>query len=67
MLIRDIVEELLGIQRSTKKEGEISIRGSDNIRKDIHGLGTAKGILVCQFVLRSITNNDLSAETFGNT
>jgi hypothetical protein len=58
VIVGDIVEEFLGIQGSSQKQGQIPICGVDDVGDHINCFGSAKGILVREVILRSITNCD---------
>jgi len=60
------VEEFLRVKSSTKKQRQVPVGRSDDVRKDVDGLGTAEGILVRKFVLGAVSGDDLLAETFGD-
>jgi hypothetical protein len=64
MVVRHIVEELLGIKSTTKKQGKVSIRRLDDESNPIDGLPSIEGILVGQTVFDTLCYRHAQLECF---
>jgi hypothetical protein len=68
VVIRDIMEELLRIERASEQQRQIAIGRLDNIRNLIHRLPAVERILVRQAVLDPVRKRgELVAGTVGGT
>jgi hypothetical protein len=67
MVVGDIVEELLRIQRSAKKKSKVSISCLNNQGNQIHCICTRKGVLIRQPVLLFLAEPNLFSKGVGNS
>jgi hypothetical protein len=67
MVIRDIMEELLRIKGTAKKECQTTIGSLDNVGNLINGLTTIKRVIVRKTILDTFSSGHASLECFRNT
>ncbi len=66
VLVCDIVEELLRIERAAQKQCQIPVGGPNDVGENVDRFGATESILVGEFVLGPVAHDDLLAEAFGN-
>jgi hypothetical protein len=67
VIIRNIVEELLRIQRPSQEQSKISVSGLDDVRDLIHGLSAVKSIFVGQPVFDAVRERYSVAKSLCDT
>lgn len=60
MVVRDVVEELLSVQSSTKEESKVAILSFDDLSNERDCLSTVERVLICQTIFDPLgQRNDL--------
>lgn len=66
MVVRDVVEELLGVERTTEEEGEVPVGGFDDVGDLVDGVATVEGVGVDEAVLDALAEGNARLEGFGD-
>ena len=64
VLVRDIMEEFLRIQRASEEQGEIAVCGFYDVRNQRDGIFSGERVLVVQAILCLIGNIDSGSKAF---
>jgi hypothetical protein len=54
VVVSNVVEELLGVESSSEEEGEVSVRGLDDVGDFVHGVATVEGVLIDETVFETL-------------
>lgn len=66
MVVRDVVEELLGVESATQKEGEVSVRRLDDVGDLVDGIAAVERVRVDEAILDALVDGDASLERLGD-
>lgn len=67
MVVSNVVEELLGVERSAEQESEVAIRRFDDVGNLVHGVPSVEGVGVDETILDSFVDDDASLERLGDS
>lgn len=67
MVVRDVVEELLGIERSAEEESKVSVRRLDDVCNEVDSFSTVERLLIREPVLDTLRKDDCRPEGLRDT